>query len=300
MKRYLWLAALGAVLVLLVIFGTRTPQVSQTQPQVSGGGGNESGSGELIAGLSTPESVVLGPDGKYYVSNLGRAGQRGDGSIKLIDGETVRDLTTGLDDPKGLAIYGDALYVADIDKVWRVSFTGHKEVFLKPEDFPRQPLFLNDIALAPSTDRLYISDTQLGVIFRVRTCLCGGVGIFAQRTVIPELQGPNGLAFDGEGNLLVIDFTTGKLLRIKPDGSAAEVIADNLGGGDGLAFDSSANLYISDYKGGRILKRAPDGQTTIIAQGLEGPADLAVDPGRRLLLVPEFNANRLRLIPLGE
>jgi sugar lactone lactonase YvrE len=298
MSRYLWLAALGAVLVLLVFFGTRAPQVSQPhQAQVGSSGEGEYG--EVITGFSTPESVVVGPGGKYYISNLGRPGRTGDGKIMVLEDGVLKDLALGLDDPKGLAIYGEALYVADIDKVWRVSFNGHKEIFLSPEDFPRRPAFLNDVAIAPSSDRLYISDTQLGLIFTMRTCLCGGVGIFAQRARFPELQAPNGLAFDGAGNLLVIDSSTGKLLKIEPNGSSAEVIGEGFGGGDGLAFDAAGNLYISDYTGGRIFKRGPDGSVTLFAQGLKAPADLTVDLTRKLLLIPEFEADRLRLLPLG-
>ena len=254
------------------------------------------GSEDLIRGFKTPESVAVGSDGKYYVSNLGRPGLRGDGAIKVVEVEdgTIKDLVTGLDDPKGVAIWDDKLYVADIDKIWRISLAGQKELFLRPEDFPRRPLFLNDIAV--DTDgNLYISDTQLRLIFKVSPDR--EVSILADRSMIPELRGPNGLIFDSEGNLQVIDFNTGKLLKIRPDGSD-EVIGEGFGGGDGLAFDSEGNLYISDYKGGKIFKRAPDGSTEVIAQGLKGPADIAIDVKRNLLLVPEFKGDRLRLIRL--
>ncbi|MCR4403766.1 MAG: hypothetical protein NUW06_00440 [Candidatus Acetothermia bacterium] len=292
MKGYLWLVVIGALVALTVILGVKSVRVAQTEVS-----GEEGGS---IGGFSKPESVAVGPEGKYYVSNVGQPGRAGDGKIMALgkDG-TLEDLALGLDDPKGFAIYGEALYVADIDKVWRVSLNGHKELFLRPEDFPRRPAFLNDVALAPSSDRLYISDTQLGVIFTVRTCICGGVTIFAQRARFPELQAPNGLALDGAGNLLVIDLSTGKLLEIEPNGSSAEVIGEGFGGGDGLAFDPAGNLYISDYAGGRIFKRSPEGTSEIFAEGLESPADIAVDPERNLLLVPEFNADRLRLISLS-
>lgn len=292
MNRYLWLVAIGAVLALIVVLGARTTRVSQ--PEVG------SADGEWIGGFSKPESVAVSPDGKYFVSNVGQPGRTGDGKIMVLEKDgMLRDLAIGLDDPKGLTIYGNALYVMDIDKVWRISLSGQKELFLGPEAFPRRPAFLNDAVFKPASDRMYISDTQLGLIYTVRTCLCGGVTVFAERARLPGLEGPNGLAFDPDGNLLVIDFSTGKLLRLEPDGSG-EVIAEGFGGGDGLAFDAAGRLYISDYKGGRIFKRSPDGSSEVIAEGLEGPADIAVDLERSLLLVPEFNADRLRLIPLGE
>ena len=283
MRRYTWWIALGIALVLIALFSLRAPWLSRK------GGEN------LITGLSTPESVAVGPDGKYYVSNLGRPGQRGDGAIKVVENRTVKDLTTGLDDPKGVAIWDGKLYVADIDKLWRISLSGEKELLLGPEEFPRRPLFLNDVVFDTSGN-LYVSDTQLGLIFKLSPD--GEAGIFADRSRFPELRGPNGLAFDREGDLLVIDFNTGKLLKIKPDGSA-EVIGEGFGGGDGLVIDAEGNLYISDYKGGKIFKRAPDGSTEVIAEGLKAPADIAIDPKRSLLLVPEFNGDRLRLIKIG-
>jgi len=281
-RRNTWWIALGAVAILIALFSLRAPWLSRR-------------SGEnLISGLSTPESVAVGPDGRYYVSNLGRPGQRGDGAIKTVEDGTVKDLVSGLDDPKGVAIWEGQLYVADIDKLWRISLNGQKELLLGPEEFPRRPLFLNDVAFDASGN-LYVSDTQLGLIFKVTPKR--EATIFADRSRFPELRGPNGLAFDQEGNLLVIDFNTGKLLKIDQDGSG-EVIGEGFGGGDGLALDSEGNLYISDYRGGRIFKRAPDGSTEVIAQGLKAPADIAIDPKQNLLLVPEFNGDRLRLLKL--
>jgi sugar lactone lactonase YvrE len=284
MRRNTWWIALGVAVILLALFSLRAPWLAQRSGE------------DVIGGLSTPESVAIGPDGKYYISNLGRPGLRGDGAIKVVEDGTVKDLVTGLDDPKGVIVWEDHLYVADIDKVWRISLTGEKELLLGPEDFPRRPLFLNDIAISASGN-LYISDTQLGLIFKVSTD--HEVSILADRSSFPELRGPNGLVFDQEGDLLVIDFNTGKLLKIAPDGSG-EVIGENFGGGDGLAFDAEGNLYISDYKGGKIFRRVPDGSVEIIAQGLKAPADIAIDLERNLLLVPEFNGDRLRLISLGD
>lgn len=282
MRKLTWWIALGVAVVLIALFSLKAPWL------------RERGGAEVITGLATPESVAVGPDGEYYVSNIGRPGQRGDGKVVVVENGAVKDLATGLDDPKGIALREGYLYVADVDKIWKISLDGEKELLLGPEGFPRRPLFLNDVVFDPSGN-LYISDTQLGLIFKVTPER--EATVFADRSTVPELRGPNGLLFDPEGDLLVVDFSTGKLLKLAPDGSG-EVIGEGFGG-DGLTADGKGNLYISDYRGGKVFRRAPDGSVELLAEGLRGPADIALDQAKGLLLVPEFNADRLRLIELG-
>ncbi|MCL6642663.1 MAG: hypothetical protein K6T71_05015, partial [Candidatus Bipolaricaulota bacterium] len=78
-----------------------------------------------------------------------------------------------------------------------------------------------------------------------------------------------------------------------------KVLLENIGAGDGLALDAKKNLYISDFLG-RILKLDPQGKVSVFAQNLVSPADITVDTRRGLLVVPEFYAHRLTLIPLGQ
>jgi len=294
-RKYIWWSALAVILALVAVLLLvprlgRTPTGGEGEPRV------------LAEGLLvTPESVAVGPDGKYYASNLGRPGKGGDGFIARVDPESGKfeKLAGGLDDPKGVAFWEGQLYIADLDKVWRVSVLsageGEKELFLGPEDFPRRPVFLNDLVI-DSSGNLYLSDTRLGAIFRVTPQ--GEAVVFASRDEFGELQGPNGLAIGPDGSLLVVDFNSGKLLRLAPDGSSGEVIGEGFGGGDGLALDPQGNVYISDYRNGKVFRRRPQGEVELVARGLESPADISLDLERGLLLVPEFTGNRLRLIPI--
>ena len=285
MRRYLWWSALAAILALIVLV-VAVPRLQQGRgPEAS-----------VIAGLATPESVAVGVDGDvYYISNLDRPGTPGDGFIaRVVDGKVER-WVTGLDDPKGIVLCGGKLYVADIDKVWQITLEGEKELLAGPEDFPVRPAFLND-TVCDSSGNLYVSDTRLGVIFKITPD--GQADIFADREHVPELRAPNGLLFSGE-DLLVLDFSSGKLIKIKPDGEW-EVLAEGFGAGDGLAADVQGNFYLSDYRGGKVYRWWPDGERKVIAQGLKSPADIAVDLKKELLLIPEFAGNRLQLIPLGD
>ena len=70
----------------------------------------------------------------------------------------ITPFATGLDDPKGLVVVGDLMYVADVKKVWRIDAKGKTEVYAAPGDFPRPPVFLNDIAY-DGIGNFYVSDS---------------------------------------------------------------------------------------------------------------------------------------------
>ena len=50
----------------------------------------------LVAGMSNPESVCVGPDGAIYVTEIGEFGKTGDGQVSIIkDGKAVPLVQTG-------------------------------------------------------------------------------------------------------------------------------------------------------------------------------------------------------------
>ena len=80
-----------------------------------------------IAGFNNPESVLISGDHRF-VSNIGATldptGKDGDGYVSELDAEgRVLDahafpaIGSHLDAPKGMAMAGGRLYVADIDRV---------------------------------------------------------------------------------------------------------------------------------------------------------------------------------------
>ena len=124
-------------------------------------------------GMKTPESVRYDPDlDIYFVSNInGNPSQHdGNGFIAVVRADStnvVKNLAEGgkngvtLDAPKGLAVVGDTLWVADIDAVRAFNKrTGAPvaSISLKAQ----QATFLNDIAAAPDGS-IYITDT--GIVF---------------------------------------------------------------------------------------------------------------------------------------
>ncbi|MCL6642189.1 MAG: hypothetical protein K6T71_02545, partial [Candidatus Bipolaricaulota bacterium] len=167
-----------------------------------------------IEGFSTPESVAVGPDGNYYVSNLGNLNVVGDGKISKVTGDTARvsDFVMGLD-AAGAAFFENSLYVVDTKGIWKIKLDGQASLWLPLESFPVSPSLLNDLAFDYSGN-LYISDTNRSVVFKADREK--RVAVFLDKSKIPDLSGPNGLIVDAENNLYVVDINTSKLWRVTP------------------------------------------------------------------------------------
>ena len=116
--------------------------------------------------LLKPESVIYNPaDGYLYVANINGedAGLDSNGFISrlTIDGkiETLH-WSTGLDSPKGMGIYHDQLYVADVNKVVIVNLTtGEIDTTIHVPN----SIFLNDVSISKAGE-VYISDSHTSKI----------------------------------------------------------------------------------------------------------------------------------------
>ncbi|NDF71083.1 MAG: gluconolaconase, partial [Betaproteobacteria bacterium] len=168
--------------------------------------------------LKMPESVLVMRDGTLFISEIGEFGKDGDGTIVRVKDGVRSVYAKGLNDPKGLAERNGILYVADKDHVMMVLADGTVKPFLKPEQFPKKPQFLNDLAFDMNTI-LYISDSGDiqngggGAVYRATPD--GRVHLIADSTTNPLVQSPNGVSTVVKGYLLVVDFATGDLIRIR-------------------------------------------------------------------------------------
>ena len=246
----------------------------------------------LVTGLTNPESVVVNPQGQMFVSVIGERDRDGDGAVVKIDDGKAVPFASGLDDPKGLVALQRWLFVADKKRVWRIDETGKAEVFAPASSFPTPPLFLNDLDVDLETGTLYVSDSgnrqgENGAVYRISPQ--GAVSLILDKKRFPGLHTPNGVLLDGAHHLLLADFGTGKLYRIKLADSSVETIAEGLGAADGLAWDQFGRLFVSDWKGGRVFGIArPGDRPVLLAQGFTNAADLIVDPDTPRLLIPDM------------
>jgi glucose/arabinose dehydrogenase len=251
----------------------------------------------LVTGLKNPESVAMGADGRIYVGTIGEFDKDGDGAVMVVNGGKATPFATGLDDPKGVVAVPEGLFVADKTRIWRIDRKGKAQTLVASEAFPSPPRFLNDLVVDPESGLLYVSDSgdfsgKGGAVYRVDP-KSKRVTLVTDSRRFPGIHTPNGLAMDGASHLLLLDFGTGELHRIKVADGTATKVAEGLGGGDGLVWDKFGRLYTSDWKGGQVFAiPRPGEKPVLLAKGFESAADLAIDPAGKLL-VPDMKAGTL-------
>ena len=274
-----------------------------------------------VEGLVNPESVAVGPGGKLYVSVIGEFDKDGDGSIAVIDGGKAKTFVGGLDDPKGIAFFQNWLYVADKTKVFRIN-VGAKEpkadLVADAAKFPVAPKFLNDVAVDPESGTVFVSDSgdlkgADGKVYRLtpppppkgkidpKNPPAKGewkIDVIVDEKKLPGLKTPNGLAMDGQSHILLADFETGILYRVKLADSSHEKIAEGMEGADGITWDHYGHLFVSSWKTGKLFGiPKPGAKPVLVAEGFKSAADTCLSPDGKSILVPDMKGGTLTAIP---
>lgn len=259
-----------------------------------------------VGNLLTPESAVQAKDGKVYISEINGFGVDGDGQISVTYHGKTEVLLRGLDDPKGLIIIEDTLYIADNARIWRVDLKqtpAKAEVFVAAGDFPKTPQFLNDLT-ADGLGNLYVSDSgdilgsgKGGAIYKITPQRKLSLVIDGMQD--ERILAPNGLLSDGKGeHLLLVDFTSGVLYDYNQNSKQLQEIASGFGGGDGLVRRASKDLYVSDWKSGKVFRVTPEKTVSLVKEGLQSAADIALSQDGKQLMIPDMKAGTLVILPL--
>jgi gluconolactonase len=256
---------------------------------------------QKVTGLKTPESVIQAQDGRIFVSEINEFGKDGDGQISVIDQKGKLSIfTTGMDDPKGLAIIGNDLYVADKTRILKVAPDGNWEVFVAADAFPATPQFLNDLERDLQGNYLYVSDSgdleKGGAIYRIS--LDGQVTTVIDHTQDPRVLAPNGLLMDDSGDvLLFVDFSSGVLYSFNMQNRMLTDLAEGFGGGDGLVHHPNNLMYVSDWKNGKVFSVLHD-EVKLVKDGFQAAADIALTTDGKYILVPDMKAGELIWVPI--
>lgn len=261
-------------------------------------------------GLKTPESVRYDPElDVFYISNINGepSTHDGNGFIAVVradsTGVATKILVQGgkngakLDAPKGLALVGDTLWVADIDHVR--AFNRRTGAPIADIDLSKEKVtFLNDVAV-DSSGTIYVTDTGITIdkkgamshpgvdrIFRIKGR--AAVGITAD-----SLDWPNGIAWDNASSRFILAPSGGKALRTWRDGDrAATTLVTGPGDYDGVEVLADGRILVSSWADSAVHV-VQNGELTTLVPNVSGPADIGVDTKRNILAIPRFNDNKV-------
>lgn len=242
-----------------------------------------------VEGFNHPESVIYDSANQLlYVSNIGET-ETEDGYISKVsvDGEIIeKQWITGLEDPKGLLLLGDTLYVTDLkDLVIMNSSTGE----ITDRISVNSATFLNDLT-ADAEGNIFISDSKRSSIYK-RSAATGKI---EEWMFTEKLEYPNGLLVvgdqlyiaawggEGAGNLLKVDMQTKKIDRISTEG---------IGNLDGIQQINDEEFFISNWATGKIYRISKTGEQKEILTSEKSSGDILYYKQEDQLVLPMNHQN---------
>lgn len=258
-----------------------------------------------VANFRSPESVRYDPDQDvWFVSNIAGFGSDKDGRGYIVridagklDSSSLFAISgvngVQLDAPKGMAIQGDTLWVADIDVVRgfnRRTGTPAGTIDLRPFNIT----MLNDIALGPD-GTLRVTDS--GILMTEKGVLRpGGDKIFSIGpghvvTVLQQgkaLGQPNGITWDPKvGRWIVVGFKrfNATVDAYVPDMSKSTKVSDSGGEFDGVEVLPTGAVVYTCWTDSSIHVVA-DGRDEKLIRFVPEPADIGYDTKRGVLAIP--------------
>jgi len=261
-------------------------------------------------GMNVPESVKYDAElDVFYVANInGNPSQKdNNGFIALVRADSTgvtRMLVEGgkggvnLNAPKGMALRGDTLFVADIDMLRMFNRrTGAPigAVSLRPN-----ATFLNDVAAGP--DGVYLTDT--GIMFDAKGAMThpgvnrvfkvAGTAVTSAKLNPDSLGNPNGIAWDAaNGRFVLAGFGGPNITAWKPGDSTMTTLASGPGGYDGVEVLSNGNILVSSWTDSTVHILHGGTHMVALVKGLAAPADIGVDTKRNVVAIPRFNDGKV-------
>lgn len=204
-----------------------------------------------------------------------------DGTLYLAD----QDGGTGEDDPS----------VAVVRKFDLRTGTPLGEIRI--EDSP----WINDIEVA-GDGTIYVTQTgDLGqdpdpATWRIwEIASDGSISVFAQGD---PLNQPNGIGFDGEGRIVVVNYGNDEVLTFSRDGELVKTETAAQPGSDGLVIMPNGTKYVSSVQQGGISRIRPGESAELIARNIPSAASMCYDPKANQLVVPMNPNNGLAFVSL--
>lgn len=230
--------------------------------------------------IAIPESVLSAGD-VLYVSLIdgGPWDADGKGGIGKLDSEGKNyqpDWISGLHAPKGMGLFSNRLYVADLSDVVVIDIAASR--IDKKIAIPGAS-GLNDVTV-DKNGIVYVSDSQTGMIWRIEN---DSASLFLE-----NMQGVNGLKAVGDDLIIA----AGKSLISSSRDKKITNIAELKEGGDGIEPVGNGDYIVTAWAG-YIWYVHADGrvETLLESHGQKiNTADIGYDPQKKIVYVPTFFA----------
>ena len=215
-----------------------------------------------------------------------------------------------LNEPYGSDIANGMLYVADRDggtTPTEPSVAVIRRFNLKTgapagETRVEKSAWLNDIEVADD-GTIYATQTGVGgqtpdpTSWQVwKITRDGAVSIFLQGA---PLRQPNGIAFDPQGNIVVVNIGNNEVLTFSPAGQLVKTETAAQAGNDGLVIMPDGTKYVSSVLNGGVSRIRAGQPAELIARNIPNAASMCYDAGAKQLVIPMNPNNGLAFVPLN-
>jgi hypothetical protein len=123
----------------------------------------------------------------------------------------------------------------------------------------------------------------------------GNASIFVQG---PPLRRPNGIAFDAQGNVVVVNVGNDEVLTFAPTGKLVKTEHAAQAGNDGLVVMPDGTKYVSSVVNGGVSRIRPGQPGELIARNIPNAASMCYDAGAKQLVIPMNPNNGLAFVRL--
>lgn len=268
--------------------GVATAASADVTPANAGYAGPENLVYDSVADVYLVSNVNGGPvarDANGFVSRVDSAGHVI--AQKWIDGTHA---STRLDAPKGLAIHGDTLVIADVGVVRLFNRRTGAAVGV----WQTPGVLLNDVSFAPD-GTLYVTDTQgrdsVGAIYHFDRA-----GHATRLAHGDSLGGPDGIVALPGGGVMYATFGADRVARVAPSGGVTPVVTLPGKKVDGLRRLADGSYIVTSWDAHSAFHLLANGALDPLLTGVTSPAGVAIDTRHHRLAVTSMNDNKMYLV----